>query len=171
MESILNGLDDLVCYMDGVVVCGDTTQEHDKRFAEVLKRVSNAGLKLNKQKCEFGKETLNFLGHKVSENGIERDEAKVQAIYDTAEPKDITELRRFLGMVSNLGRFVPNLAKYVKHLYDLLHKDAAWTWDFKRNQAFQAVKDCLSCVWWPCMEKEIKDMISNAKLALKKKPP
>ena len=61
-----------------------------------------------------------------------------------AEPKDITELRRFLGMVNYLGRFVLNLATYVKPLYDLLHKDAAWTWDFKQKQALQAVKDCLS---------------------------
>ena len=61
-----------------------------------------------------------------------------------AEPKDITELRWLLGMVYYLGRFVPNLATYVKPFNDLLHKDAAWTWDLKQKQAFQAVKDCLS---------------------------
>ena len=53
MESILNGLDSFVCYMDDVIVCGDTTEEHGKRLGEVLKRVSNSGPKFNKQKCEF----------------------------------------------------------------------------------------------------------------------
>jgi hypothetical protein len=144
MESILQGIEGVVCYMDDVVVSGDTEEEHDKRLEQVMKRVREAGLKLNSSKCEFRKETLDFLGHKISQKGIEVDQTKVKAILEMGEPKDVSELRRFLGMVNYLGRFVPNLANMLKPLNDPLHKDAAWTWGHAQKAAFKTVKQSVT---------------------------
>ena len=68
------------------------------------------GATLNAQKCEFGKTSITFLGHKIDHKGIQADPDKTRAIRDMKAPTTISELRRFLGMVNQLGKFTPHLA-------------------------------------------------------------
>ncbi|KAK7105840.1 hypothetical protein V1264_017168 [Littorina saxatilis] len=144
MEDMLQGIDGVVCFMDDVVVSGDSEAEHDERLRQVLERVRQAGLKLNKEKCEFRKTKLDFLGHTISQDGIQPDLSKVKAIIEMTEPQDVSELRRFLGMVNYLGRFIPNLADILKPLNALLHKDTQWIWDSEQRQAFEQVKKSIT---------------------------
>ena len=144
MEKILEGIDGVVCFMDDVVVCGDTDEQHDARLKQVLDRVIQAGLKLNREKCEFNQKDLIFLGHKFGPNGIEPDKAKVEAIQNMPEPENETELRRFLGMVNYLGRFVPNLSQTMHPLNALLNKDAAWLWGHEQKEAVKKLKESLT---------------------------
>ena len=144
MEKILEGIDGVVCFMDDVVVCGDTDEQHDARLKQVLDRVIQAGLKLNREKCEFNQKDLIFLGHKFGPNGIEPDKAKVEAIQNMPEPENETELRRFLGMVNYLGRFVPNLSQIMHPLNALLNKDAVWLWGHEQREAVKKLKESLT---------------------------
>lgn len=144
MEELLGNCEGVVCYMDDVLVYGDSEQAHDRRLKNVLDRVVEAGLKLNESKCVFGKTSVEFLGHTISADGIRPDESKVKAIVDMKEPKDITELRRFLGMVNFLGRYVHNLADILRPLNDLLYHDTQWTWDTPQAEAFRKVKELLT---------------------------
>jgi hypothetical protein len=81
-----------------------------------LIRIQEAGITLNSGKCEFSRTKLLFLGLLLDENGVQADPAKTTAIVDMKPPAKVTDLRRFLGMVNQLGKFSKNLAEYSKPL-------------------------------------------------------
>ena len=70
-----------------------------------LKRIEEAGVTLNESKCQFGKTRIQFLGHVIDENGISADPEKVSALVQMKSPENISELRRFMGMANQLGKF------------------------------------------------------------------
>ena len=126
--------------MDDILVFGDTYEQHDQRLEAVLKRIEDNGVTLNIEKCEFAKEKIQFLGHLIGKDGIEADPSKVEAITQMEAPTNISELRRFLGMVNQMGKYLPNLAQTSKPLRDLLSKDTAWMWDSAQKDAFETIK-------------------------------
>ena len=120
---------------------GKDQSEHDTRLSAVLTRIQEAGATLNQEKCEFGKTTLKFLGHIIDTTA---DPDKTAAIMEMAPPTTIPELRRFMGMVNQLGKFTPNLAQLTQPLRKLLSKSHEWTWGPAQAQSFLAVKQELS---------------------------
>eukprot|EP00731_Ephydatia_muelleri_P004849 Em0002g1025a len=140
MNTLLDGCDGVLCHMDDVLVYGSTQQEHDKRLKAVLQRVQTAGVTLNKDKCEFSKNTLKFLGHIISKDGVSADPDKTKAIQDMVPPKNITELRRFMGMVNQFNKFTPCLAEMSLPLRCLLSEKQCWTWGPDQEKAFLGIK-------------------------------
>ena len=110
MSAILNGLSGVLCLIDDVLIFGKDQKEHDERLNTALERIQKAGVTLNAEKCEFSKRQVTFLGHVINENGISADPQKTAAITDMAAPTNISELRRFMGMVNQLGKFSPQIA-------------------------------------------------------------
>ncbi|UYV69371.1 K02A2.6-like [Cordylochernes scorpioides] len=119
-------------------------EEHDETLREVLRRLKNSGITLNKEKCQFGVNNVTFLGHYIDEHGIKADEKKVKAIAEMKPPTDVHGVQRFMGMVNFLGRFVPNLAEITKPLNDLRKKDVSFIWGLPQKKAFEKVKDVLA---------------------------
>ena len=140
MSRILSGLAGVVCQMDDVLIFGCNRAEHDARLEAVLTRIKAAGITLNRDKCAFGQEKLQFLGHVIDRNGISADPSKVTAIAKMKSPENILELRRFLGMVNQLGKFIPNLATITQPLRELLSKKSSWCWTANQEEAFNATK-------------------------------
>ena len=128
MSNILKGINGVVCQMDDVLMFGSTKEEHDARLTDVLKRIANAGVTLNRDKCLFGQEKINFLDHVIDKTGISPNLDKISAILQMKEPTSITEVRRFMGMVNQLGKFSPRIATISQPLRELLSKQTAWTW-------------------------------------------
>ena len=128
MSEILAGLEGVLCQMDDVLIFGRDQAEHDRRLQAVLTRIEKARVTLNPQKCEFRKDKLTFLGHVIDANGITADPEKTKAIVEMNPPTNIPELRRFLGMVNQLGKFTPKLAEMTQPLRELLSKSKSWTW-------------------------------------------
>ena len=87
---------------------------------------------------------LKFLGHLVDEQGIHADPDKVTAITKMVPPTNISELRRFMGMVNQLGKFSMNLADLTQPLRQLLSKKSTWIWGPAQDQAFAKVKEELT---------------------------
>lgn len=87
---------------------------------------------------------VKFLGHIFTENGIKADNEKIEAIQHLREPSNVKELQRLLGMVTYLGKFIPNLSELTEPLRKLLHKETAWYWDHEQRQAFENVKRTLT---------------------------
>ena len=87
---------------------------------------------------------MKFLGHILSSDGVHSDQDKVTAIMNMEEPTAVKELRRFLGMVNQLSKFMPHLAEMTKPLRDLLSKKNQWMWGHVQKQAFSSVKDALT---------------------------
>ena len=79
-------------------------------------------------------------GYKIFPKGLQPTESKVRAVADAPEPKRVTELRAFLGLVNYYGKFLPNLASTAAPLYNLLKKNARWTWGKTQKAAFKGVK-------------------------------
>ena len=128
MNNILRGMAGVLCHMDDVLIFGSTQEEHDNRLHKVLQKLQSHGVTLNKQKCEFSRKRLTFLGHTIDENGISPDPQKTNAILEMEKPKSPTEVRRFLGMVNQLSKFTPNVASLTKPLRELLSSKKSWCW-------------------------------------------
>ena len=144
MSAILSGLEGQVCQTDDILVFGRDQAEHDRCLRAVLRRIESAGATLNPEKCEFSRSEVKFLGHIVDGNGIRADPEKTSAIRDMKPPENVSELRRFMGMVNQLGKFSPKLATLTQPLRELLSKKNAWTWGPSQDQAFTWVKEELS---------------------------
>lgn len=143
MSAVLEGAEGVVCLMDDVLVYGRSTQEHDSRLRIVLSKLQAANVTLN-DKCEFSKTSIKFLGHTIDENGIHPDLEKIQGIRNMEEPENVSEVRSFLGMTNQLGKFLPNLAERTKPLRDLLKKENQWLWGEEQSRAFSEIKQELS---------------------------
>ena len=115
MNKILEGLSGVVCLVDDVLVFGTTEEEHQQRLEAVLKRIEEAGATLNKDKCEFCKDSIKFLGHIIDQNGIQSDPDKTSAVVQMPTPQSLTDLRRFMGLVNQLGKFRHISQKSVNH--------------------------------------------------------
>lgn len=144
MSRVLEGLEGVVCQVDDVLVFGKDMAEHDARVIATLERMANAGMTLNSAKCEFRKKQVKFLGHLVDASGIRADPDKTAALQGIAQPKSITELRRFLGMANQLGKFSPRLAELSQPLRELLSKKRSWVWGPDQERAFTGIKTELS---------------------------
>ena len=93
MSTILEGLAGVLCLMDDILIFGKDQNEHDTQLTAALERIQAAGVTLNKEKCEFNKTFLTFLGHSIDKKGISPDPRKTAAISKRASPKSTTEMR------------------------------------------------------------------------------
>lgn len=144
MSVLFRGQEGVEVYMDDILVHGRDEKEHEERLQNVLQILEKAGLKLNDKKCHLRQKQLNYLGHRIDRDGVRPDPSKVSAIAELQPPSDMPGLRRFLGMVHYLGRYLPNLSEVTKPLNDLLKSEAAWTWDVAQIEAFNKVKQLIS---------------------------
>ena len=119
----------VMIYIDDIIIFSKTFQDHLHHIDIVLKRLIEANLKLGPQKCVFGKKQVKFLGHILNENGISTDPKKVDAISTFPVPKNVSQLRSFLGCAGYYRRFIRNFSKIASPLHKLLLKDAAFKWD------------------------------------------
>ena len=91
---------------------------HDVCLRNTLERMEQAGLKFNKEKCLFRQPELRFLGHIVDASGVRADPEKIKAIMQLQEPTDIHKLKRALGMINYMSKYIPDLAAAAGPLYD-----------------------------------------------------
>ncbi len=141
MSRILEGLEGVLCQMDDVLVWGATQAEHDERLWRVLSRLQGANVFITlNDKCEFSKRKVKFLGQIIGKSGVSADPDKMEAVRAMKEPCTISEVRRFLGMVNHLGKFVHHLAEKAQPLRDLLKKSNMWVWGPQQQEAFERIK-------------------------------
>ena len=143
MDAILQGLPGVVCYLDDIIVTGKDKSEHLSNLERVLSRIQEYGFRVRKEKCSFMQDSVEYLGHIVNKNGIQMSPKKVEAIVKMPRPKDLKELRAFLGMVNHYGKFMPNLADLCAPLNQLLQKTAKWKWIKECEEAFLKIKEIL----------------------------
>ena len=114
------------------------------RLFAALTKIQTAGVTLNPSKCEFNKCQLKYLGHLIDQRGIQADPDKTSAIREMKPPTNISELRRFMGMVNQLGKFSSNLADLTQPLRQLLSKKSTWMWGPAQDKSFSDIKIELS---------------------------
>ena len=130
-------------YIDDIIVMGKTDEEHLRNLDEVLSRLERAGMRLKKEKCVYMVPEVEYLSHKINSEGLQPSDSKVAAIVEAPPPKNVSELKAFLGMVNYYGKFLPNLSTMLAPLYRLLRKETPWQWRGEQQQAFDEVKKLL----------------------------
>ena len=115
MDTILQSLSKVLCYLDDILITGATDQEHIRNLQEVLKRLQYHGIKQN-SKCIFLANSVEYLGHIIDHKGLHTSLQKVAAIQDVPVSSNQQQLRSLLGFLHHYGKFIPNLAT-------LLHRD------------------------------------------------
>ena len=123
----IKGLEGVANAQDDILVWGETKEMLRKRTLDVLTTIKKNGLKLNKDKCLFEVTELTFLGHKISDTGVEVDPSKTEAICKMVYPDNKKQLQGFLGTINYLGKFIPNITKETEMLRQLLKKDSIWS--------------------------------------------
>lgn len=106
-------------FLDDLIIFSSTLEEHEERLMRVLNQLKEFGLKLSPGKCKFFQTSVKYLGHIVSERGIETDPDKVAALKTWPKPNNLKELRTFLGFCGYYRRFVKDYSKIVKPLNEL----------------------------------------------------
>ena len=144
IDNIFVDLDGICIYIDDILVYGRTEAEHDERLLAVLKRAQESGLKLSLGKSQLKKKSVRYLGYRLTDEGISVNNEKIKAITDFKAPTNKSELQRFLGMITYLGKFIANLSNKTGCLRRLLTKNAEFLWTSNEQKAFEELKTCVT---------------------------
>ena len=143
MQSILHNLDAknrIKFYIDDVLICSETFEEHLDLVERVLQRFREANVVVEMKKCDFFGTNTTYLGHIMSQDGVRKQQTKYAVIKNYPPPARVVELQRFLGLVNYHRRFIRNFATIAKPLYALLRKQNSFDWTTKCQEAFEKLK-------------------------------
>lgn len=150
LSSALQGLDGIINVADDIIVigCGKTKEDalnnHEDNYEKLKERCQQRDIRLNEQKARERQDEVIFMGHRISDQGIEPDQKKVVAILNMPTPRDIHDVKRFCGMVQYLSRFLTKLSDMLKPLRDLTKKDRSFSWTEECDRSFKKVKEAIS---------------------------
>lgn len=153
MESTLGDLPFCQVYLDDIIIFSSTFAEQLIRLEHTFQRLRDCGLKLKPSKCHLFKRRVKYLGHIISEDGIETDNEKIKVIQEWPIPSTVQELRRALGFFGYYRRYVKGYSTIAKPLHDLLcghenskgsNKRTSITLDQQALEAFSTLKTKLS---------------------------
>ncbi len=144
MDQVLQGLEGVVCFLDDILVTGFDTDSHLQNLEKVLQRLDQYGLRVNKGKCAFFQDSVSYLGHCIDAQGLHPIEEKTEAIEKAPVPKNTTELRAFLSLLTYYGKFMPSLSTQIKPMTELLQKGKEWVWSEQCQEAFEKTKKQLT---------------------------
>src|ERR1700682_375681 len=144
-QTLRKYLDDFVIvFLDDVLVYSRSKEEHDKHLRIVLETLRENKLYAKLSKCEFYSKEISFLGHVINEHGIKMEPSKVDAVSKWPQPKNVHDIRSFLGLAGYYRRFVKDFSKIASPLTELLHKSKKFQWTDEQEQAFHTLKVAVS---------------------------
>ena len=146
IKDVLRGIQwvESLLYMDDIITPGSTIEECLERLENVFKRLREARLKLKPSKCIFFQKSVSFLGHVVTEDGIQTDPDKIKAVREWPTPENTKQVRSFLGLASYYRRFVEGFSDIARPLHKLCEKNHRFQWNSDCQTAFDALKSALT---------------------------
>lgn len=133
----------MLVFFDDILVYSKGELEHREHLKLVLAKLQENKLYANLKKCEFGKEHIGYLGHVISGRGVEVDQEKVQAVMEWPQPRNLKELRGFLGLTGYYRKFVSKYAQIAQPLTEQLKKDS-FGWTPTATKAFECLKTAMT---------------------------
>jgi hypothetical protein len=138
-------LDDFVIvFIDDILGYSRNKEGHERHLRITLQTLREHQLYAKFSKCEFWKDSVTFLGHVITKEGIKVDPTKAQAVKEWSTPNSLSEVRSFLGLAGYYRRFVPDFTKIAQPLIKLMKKETPFRWDDNCVAAFQELKDKLT---------------------------
>ena len=145
MDQVCRGLDSTYVYVDDVLIASRDREEHIGHLKQLFERLAHHGITVNAEKSCFGLDQVDFLGHRISAEGIRPLPDKVQAIIDYPEPTSRTQLRRFDGLVNYYRRFIPQCAQLMAPLTNLLRGNSKrLKFNDEAAAAFKRLKEAIA---------------------------
>ena len=146
MEKALAGISEREClnYIDDLLVPGETEEKAIENLEKVFQCLRSAGLKATPEKCDLLSKEVDFLGHRITAEGISTSEEKVDAVKNWPTPTSVKEVRKFVGFASYYRKFVKGFSAICKPLYKLTEKNQSFCWNADCNNAFLSLKEALT---------------------------
>lgn len=131
------------CYLDDVIIAGETLEDCMVNVERVLEKLNQCNVKVNIKKCQWFCPVVHYLGHELCAEGIKPIKDKVEAVQNATRPENITQLRSFLGLLNYYGKFLPMLSSVLEPLYEVERNSAAFEWSRNCESAFCEGKQML----------------------------
>ena len=122
---------------DDLIIASKSFSSHLQALDEVHAAVQNAGLTLNREKCEYGMDEVRFWGMLINKYGIQPDPEKVEALDGLSHPKNKEELRSFLCMMQSVSDFIPEFSRKASVLRELLREKTHYRWEDSHQRCFE----------------------------------
>jgi len=116
----------VAAFVDDVLVGTETEKEHDKIMEEILRRLEENNLYIKLEKCIWKVRKIGFLGVVIGPNGIEIEKEKVDRVLSWLEPKNVKDVRKFLGLTNYYRRFIKDFTRVARPINVLTRKDVKW---------------------------------------------
>lgn len=129
----------VLVFFDDILIYSKTREEHIKHINAVLQVMEKNQLVVRLKKCAFGLSSVAYLGHVISSDGVATDPSKISDIMNRKEPKNVTEVREFLGMTGYYRRFIKGYGLICRPLHDMLKK-GGFNWGLAQSEAFTELK-------------------------------
>jgi len=145
----------MLVYLDDCLLPSVSVEDHMMLLGRVFKKIKDAGCTISLHKSQFFKSAIKFLGHVITATGIEADPKKIESIQQFPTPKNVKQVRSFLGICNFLRKFIPKMSEIAKPLHDVT-KLASFKWKEEQAQAFIDLKNV--CSNTPILFHPIKDL-------------
>jgi hypothetical protein len=149
----------VVVFIDNILIYSKSNEEHESHLRAILEKLREHKLYAKFGKCEFWLSEVGFLGHIVTKDEIAVDPSKVTAVMEWEPPKNVGEIRSFLGLAGYYRRFIENFSKIAKPMTELLKKEKKFEWTEGCENSFQELKKRLvsaPVLCLPDLEKEFQ---------------
>ncbi|RWS01494.1 uncharacterized protein B4U79_02987 [Dinothrombium tinctorium] len=133
----------VLVYIDDIMVYSATFEKQIQDLKDVFRICDEHDIRLAPNKCTFGAQEIEFLGHCVSGEGIKPIQGKVKKVQSFKTPRTVRQIQSFLGLVNYYRRFIPNLSKRERPLRELTKKNVPFVWTESCEAAFQDLKNTL----------------------------
>ena len=131
-------------FFNDILVYNASYEDHVKHLAQVFELLSKDQWLVKFSKCCFAQQSINYLGHVVSAQGVSTDPSKVAAVQAWPQPSDVKQLRSFLGLTGYYRKFVKHYTVIARPLTDLLKKGVLFVWTTNHIVAFETLKQALT---------------------------
>jgi len=144
-DTLREYLDDFAtAYLDDVLIFSTTLKEHVQHVRKVLDRLRQKDLPVKLSKCEFHKHRIRFLGHIISDKGIEVDPERIKSIQEWPQPTNVTEIQAFVGLVNYDRKFIEGFSRVAAPLTNLTKKETEFLFGPKCKEAFEKLKEAIT---------------------------
>ncbi|KAF0043714.1 hypothetical protein F2P81_005051 [Scophthalmus maximus] len=144
MDCMLEGISGATAIMDDIQIAAPDVKTHDAILCKVVERANSYNLRLNFRKCHIRQSEVPYVGHLLTAGGLKPDPAKVETVRCMTPPTDKKGVRRFLGFVTYLSKFIPNLSEEDAPLHQLIKSNVEFSWQPAQEKAFDRLKKLCS---------------------------
>ena len=150
LYQAIGDLEGVLCIADDILLYGvgssteDAFNDHEMKMKKLLERCRDVGIKLNKSKMKLRQESVVFMGHVLTTEGLKPDEEKIKAVVEMPKPTDVEGVRRLNGFVNYLAKFLPKLSDVTEPIRQLTRKDVPFIWSSRQETAFREIKELVT---------------------------